>query len=336
MTLLSRSVPLWTVCVLLFLTGCRATQVEHDGKTFRLALLDMYTDQAMDNLIRAHDYKPFMQLTYRDLLVQDTDTVFGELSNTQATTHGKQFNVAAPLTAAFTRTILSTFGVRGSAQRQGQMSFHAEVVTESNDVYEKYMSFAHNPALFMVSDKKPTCPVHLMRKEGGKYYFIPEGAAPVFQDLVMKTTFLRGPETVPPGYYRVKVVGVSKVEAVGRNDLINATLQFDQTVPNGTGTLVLTLATGRSIQLTLYPESTTDKGPPPDLGQPVNRLDAQWNPKSPQTSVSPNDLIGATGRFFSHDFPATAPASSSLAQQVRDDLDRVRAAQANLMTIPTQ
>ena len=42
----------------------------NDGNQVRRALLDMYEDQAMDNLIRAHENLPFVQLNYHDVLVQ--------------------------------------------------------------------------------------------------------------------------------------------------------------------------------------------------------------------------------------------------------------------------
>ncbi len=40
----------------------------------------MYSDQVMDNLVRAHSGLPFVQLAYRDLFVSDDDTLSGTAS----------------------------------------------------------------------------------------------------------------------------------------------------------------------------------------------------------------------------------------------------------------
>ena len=66
-------------CTLTGTSGCLARQIAKDGTDFRQALLDMYTDQAMDNLIRARNNMPFVQVAYRNLLVQDTDKLSGKL-----------------------------------------------------------------------------------------------------------------------------------------------------------------------------------------------------------------------------------------------------------------
>src|SRR5690242_2608426 len=84
--------------VALCASGCQATQMAHDGINFRQALLSMYTDQAMDNLIRARTNMPFVQLEYKDLLVQVTDQYFGELANNQEAIGEKQFSVVKPVT----------------------------------------------------------------------------------------------------------------------------------------------------------------------------------------------------------------------------------------------
>src|SRR5947209_17161836 len=62
-------------------TGCLSRQVEADGRNFRHALLEMYTDQVMDNLVCAYNEQPFVQVAYRALVVTDTQTVKGNLGN---------------------------------------------------------------------------------------------------------------------------------------------------------------------------------------------------------------------------------------------------------------
>ncbi len=67
----------------ILLSGCMATNLKVDNLTLRNALLDVYTDQVMDNLIRARTFQPFVQLAYRNILLQEANTYFGELTNAQ-------------------------------------------------------------------------------------------------------------------------------------------------------------------------------------------------------------------------------------------------------------
>src|SRR6516164_8089761 len=47
--------------------GCRSAQLRHDQDCMRTALLDLYTNQIMDNLIRAYNGYPIVQLDYSDI-----------------------------------------------------------------------------------------------------------------------------------------------------------------------------------------------------------------------------------------------------------------------------
>src|SRR5690349_14841759 len=62
-------------CCLFVLPGCLARQVARDGRDLRGAIQDLYTDQVMDNLIRAYEGLPFVQLAYHDLVVQDANSL---------------------------------------------------------------------------------------------------------------------------------------------------------------------------------------------------------------------------------------------------------------------
>src|SRR5579883_1279474 len=71
-----RSAPLFATA-LLCLTGCLTNQVARDGRDLRQAVLAMYTDQAMDCLINAYENKPFVQVEYGKISVNDADTLKG-------------------------------------------------------------------------------------------------------------------------------------------------------------------------------------------------------------------------------------------------------------------
>jgi len=52
----------WVVCGILLLTGCRARQLCQDQDRIRCCVLDLYTNQIMDNLVRLHQCLPIVQM----------------------------------------------------------------------------------------------------------------------------------------------------------------------------------------------------------------------------------------------------------------------------------
>src|SRR5690242_3805989 len=68
----------FVACVLLAAPGCLAKQFTHDGIAIHKAAVNLYTEQAMANLIRARCNLPFVQLSYSKLSL--TDKVSGKLS----------------------------------------------------------------------------------------------------------------------------------------------------------------------------------------------------------------------------------------------------------------
>jgi hypothetical protein len=319
--------PFWaalaTGCALL--TGCQARQIAHDEKTFRQAVLDMYTDQAMDNLVRARCGMPFAQLAYRDIYVYDDDTLTGTASVDQTVDTKRGAAISA-----FLRDLTNKYSLLGTARRDKIMSLHADVVTTQNDVYDAYFAFATDPSCFVVTETKPDCPVHLMRKEGEKYYWIPLEAAPIFQQLVMKTTFMRGPETLPPpAFYEVRIVDV-KDDPAGKDGgagaapdpVVYKILYFDNSIPNGNATMIATLDDWRKIRLELQViEIAPDKSKPP-FGEPIKFLRASWAPS--RTHFDGENLRNAKARIYSHEYPPTAPIMAQ-DNRVLDSLDAIRA-----------
>jgi len=73
--------------------------------------MDMYTDQVMDNLIRAHQNLPFVQLNYHDLLVQATDQYTGTFTSTQNFT-GNRSLTFIKVAASAMHTVGSMFSGR--------------------------------------------------------------------------------------------------------------------------------------------------------------------------------------------------------------------------------
>ena len=302
-------------------TGCLARQVANDGVNARQALLDMYTDQVMDNLIRAHDNLPFVQVQYSDVTVQDADLV------------GSTLAVNWPVQA-------TTYGATGNASRSRTMSFVANPISDQNDIYDAYLTFANDPGLFIVTCDDPGEAAHICRKHDKKYYWVPVEAGPMFLNLAMITTFKRGPESVPPGAYEVTIVDV-KVEAKnGINpktgerkypmlpaDLIEATLTFSESLPNGDATMIAKLTDGRTFQIPLHFITKDIKD---GVEQEVKQGDlttklktADWSPQ--KTLYTDLDLRGARARIYSQNYPATTQViGSHPLQRINSNLNYIR------------
>src|SRR5437762_8679913 len=104
--------------------GCLGRQFARDGASMQEAVADIYTDQAMENLIRARNNLPFVQLKFTGINVSDTDdlTVSGAVKQTVQT--------ARDLFAATAmRTLINEYDVTGTGDRKRVMALNADPVT---------------------------------------------------------------------------------------------------------------------------------------------------------------------------------------------------------------
>jgi hypothetical protein len=315
--------------------GCLARQVTRDGINLRQALVDLYTDQAMDNLVRAAENRPFVQLAYTNLQVQDTDKASANTSGGEADFSGAHnFDASKVGASQFTRVTGFSgrfpFGVGG--ERDRILSFRADPVTDQNYVYERYVEFARNPALLMVGDGKPTWCVHLARRCGGKWYWIPVEAGPAFQQLVLTTSFLPPPAAVPV-YWDTTIASITaQLDQKTKEPLENRwVVTFSKQVPNDDGVLTFSLKGGKKVSLPmirvpLMPVTPDQKGSPaqsPGPGMPTSSLYTQFD----KTTIPTERLIDATGapaQFFAQNFPNLAPPPSKDNQKIQDTLESIR------------
>ncbi len=292
----------------------------------------------MDNLIRAREGMPFVQLAYRDMLVQDTDTASGGFDDSYLDQTAKAATGAGILTAV-TKTFSNTFKITATAKRDRIMSFKADPITDKNDIYELYLAYALDPDLFMVSCTKPECP-HIVRKRNGMYYWVPQDAALVFQRLVLETTFMRGAKATVPAYYEREILDVLEKEAEGQDERTYV-FHFATPVPNGEGAIEIDARGGKTSRLPLRPILVTAKDyidghgelvaeiPKTGVGGQTAYLLSNWNPKD--QNFKKEDLVGRMARIYLTDFPPPAPKPTPEMQRILDNLEQIR---ANLMTRP--
>jgi hypothetical protein len=282
-------------------TGCFSRQVQADGRNFRHALLEMYTDQVMDNLVRAHKEQPFVQVAYRALVITDTQTVKGNLGNQIDPSNSKSVvqGAAKILAIAHAYTDHLFFGGGGSSDRQ--MTFKSDPVTGKLDIYDLYAAYAHDPALFSCSDQDPGCAAHIKLKCEGKWYWVPTDAAPIFLQLVLRTTFMRGPDRPPPIYYSTTLISVEPHKTF-KDSLV---FRFDPKVRNDSGHVIVTLADGRTVRLDVVRTLEDEQGEP----LPKAERQGGWTSfllsteKLEAKSVKQADLKGRPVQYYSQNYP---------------------------------
>ncbi len=228
--------------------GCLSQQVAKDGNGIREALVDLYTDQAMDNLIRAREHRLFVQLKYSQLSVNDKHTLNASAMSEQAT-----FTTAIQqATRAVTFAAVFPFSATKTSDRT--LSFQADPVVDQNYIYNEYLSFAEDPSLFFASKQKPSCPCHIARKCGDTWYFVPANAGSAFLQLVIDTSV--GLEPQGAGVWTVSVKSASYFYD-SNGDAITGVYQLtlDSAVPNDEGRILVALASAsrRSLILEAMP-----------------------------------------------------------------------------------
>jgi hypothetical protein len=309
--------------------GCQGGRLIREGVDTRSAILELYTEQAMDNLVRARCNLPFVQLAYRNLGVQDADTLGGSLNDAVGTTMNTSRGPTGAL-AALSRSFSNNLTLNGSTNRTKTLSYSADPITDKNDIYLYYLAFANDPGLLVESCEKPKCGCHLVRQFHNKYYWIPESAAPLFLQLVLKTAMMRGPEIVPPPYYDRKIVKAHLVQPQGDNEVW--IIEFDQPIPFGDATMVLTLHKVRYRQGLTYfnePLKSTEGREFPALkeGAASTYLRATMPKKLPYQR---EELQNVPVQILSYDYPPEVPRPSPELQRLQDSVESLNLNLKNL------
>jgi hypothetical protein len=222
------------------LSGCAVHEVHKDHDLIRKTLLDLYTNQVMDNLVRCANGMPIIQLDYNNAsaTVTITNNIGG--SDSQAVTSSNVLALPAA-TASLTRTILTTLMGNASSSNGNQVAVTATPVTTSNEVYDAYLEYLTQPGSLMVScDPPPAGQAHLCKKYDGKYFWVPMSYRYSFFRLSLLTTAQRGKALLAPDpYYTVALNYEAKLPSPLGADNVFIVLKTDRPIPNDSGSLVL-------------------------------------------------------------------------------------------------
>jgi hypothetical protein len=326
---------LLAACCCAGMAGCLAHRVACDGIDLRQVLVDLYTEQAMDNLIRAVENRPFVQLAYSGLQVQDTDKASGNANSGEgdfAAGHTFDATKAGVLRLTHTAGFTGRFPFGLTGERDRILSFKADPVVEQNAIYDEYLSFARNPALFVVSDCKPDCPVHLCRKCGHKWYWVPVEAGADLLQLVMTTAINPPPVNNTTVYWDTAIASITpRLDSEGKVIPNLWVIALAKEVPNDDGVLVVSLKGGKvslPIQKVGFMPISGDKkaappSPGPGDGVPIKTLYTQFSEAVlPRARLT--ELVGAPVQFFARDYPNLSPRPSTDNQRIEDSLESIR------------
>lgn len=240
-----RLVPLFVLS--LGLTGCAVNQLRLDQDKIRCALLGLYTEQLMDNLVRAANGKPIIILDYGTAQATITAKNTATTSDSYALTHTNMLSTA---TSTFTATRLAVYTFMGALSHDNTniVSVTATPLTTSVEAYNAYLQFLAVPGSLQVGPAPPLPgTAHICRRYGKDYYWVPVEFKELFFDLAQATTSERGRLLLPPPeFYTVRIQELVKVI-----DPPNGVeVRIDREIPNDIGRVEF--SNGRRLRLNDY------------------------------------------------------------------------------------
>jgi hypothetical protein len=233
------------------MTGCAVNELRSDQDKIRCALLDLYTNQVMDNLVRAINGLPIIQLDYTNANASVTVKDAGSGSESNVTTHSNVFMIAAAGTATTTRMAVNTVMASLSHDHTNLVAVTALPVTTSVEAYNAYLQFLAIPGAFQITcTPPPEGAAHICRRYGKQYYWVPVDFKDLFFNLSLATSAERGRLLIPPPeYYSVTLQNIVG-EAVPESGQYRITVQIDQEIPNEGGKVEF--SDGKRAQLHEY------------------------------------------------------------------------------------
>jgi hypothetical protein len=225
---MNRSLLVLGVFAIVATCGCRAAQLQKDQDQMRDRLLELQTEQIMDNVIRARNSMPILHVDYKTT----TGTV------TQNADVGVDGSHSWP---AISNTI--NWMVGGSHNQV--LTVTGEPVYDQDLVYRAYLQFLHKPGRLVVSSEcPPSGAAHIVRQRGDLYYWVPVEYAVDFLDLALSTTVMRGKPITPPTKTERLIVDVvvRPVEIPNMpTTAFKFIIQFDKAVRSSEGKMKVTI-----------------------------------------------------------------------------------------------
>ncbi len=193
--------------------GCASLEAERDHDKMRTALLDLYTNQIMDNLIRAKNGMPIIQIDYTNVSANVTVKETSGISDGVTTTDINAATRSAAPALMATATTMNALTAALGFDHTNQIGLVATPVTTSDAVYDAYNEFLGNGGLRVSCGPPPKGAAHLCRRCGAAYYWVPIEYQREFLRLALVTTAQRAPLASPlDAFYSVNIVQVLSMQ----------------------------------------------------------------------------------------------------------------------------
>jgi len=312
------------------LPGCLTVlETRRDHDKIRTTLNTLYENQIIDNLIRAANGLPFVQIDYTNATTTVTVNENGSLGGTQTNSPNSASILGSALRFAHQFGSVWTYSVGGA--NSNQIALTANPVINSNEVYDAYLQFLANPgSLIVTCDPPPKDKAHICRKWEGKYYWVPIEYRFLFLKLALVTTSQRGKKLQPvDDFFPVQVKNVM-FEQQGDRGLTFLTVKLDGDVPSDNGQIEFTID-GKRVQYGVDQPPAPIEGPGPETTQVIR---IQFNPRAGGGLIGSVEDFKArlplAGKLYLRNSHPQPPTTSNLLDQVRFQLEQIRLNQIRL------
>jgi hypothetical protein len=313
------------------LTGCLAVrETQNDQDKMRTALNNLYENQIMDNLIRAANGLPFVQIDYTNATSTVSVTESGNVGGTQDLTTSRQRNLPS-MARMITRIFTNHWSYGVSGMNSNQIALTANPVINNNEVYDAYLQFLANPGSLVVScDPPPDGKAHVWRKWKGNYYWVPLEYRYLFLKLSLVTTSQRGKRLQPVDpFFTVTVIKLTN-PIPGDEGTIFLTAKLDTTVPSDSGRIEFNVD-GKRVVFTVDQVPSPVDRPAPET---TDTIIIRFNPKAAGGVIHSvadfKSRLPLQGKLFLDNSRPQQPATGDLLEAVRFQLEQIRLNQIRL------
>jgi hypothetical protein len=348
MRLMRRRTFLLPLLLVLGAAGCRSAQLAQDQDQFRARLLDLYTNQIMDNLIRADRGLPIVQLDYSAITGTITQNGMASFTSTQTTTNTKML-VIPTVVRTLTHSFMNVATFNPSAYQTNALTVTANPLLDHNEVYDAYLEYIDpnkkHPGSELTPLMRTPCEppqdvvlCGLVRRCGDMYYWIPAEYKTEFQRLSLVTTVQRGqPLTIPDKFDNTVATATVDADRESRDPpLYTYDVDFSKPMPNGSGIMELTIKDKQyRFPLQTYhgpktpPNAPRPEEVPVDPGRNTTRFLLVWDPeviKMPGLTRDdlPPLLRGQSVKVALDFFKPTVPNTMQLLKNIDNNLQLQR------------
>jgi hypothetical protein len=304
--------------------GCAVGELRSDQDKIRAALLDLYTNQIMDNLIRAGNGMPIIQLDYTNATATITVSETSSLSDGLSATDSNALTLITAPSLAIAKTAANILTGSIGTTHSNQVALTASPVTTCNEVYDAYLEFLTLPgSLRTSSTSPPEGAAHICKKCGDLYYWVPIEYRRQFFGLALATTAQRRKGLLPPNeYYEAKLEEITASKTDNKSGPVNLTVRLDKKVPNDVGRLEF-LVDKKTCSLPVAPYQPPNGDHPAETDTLVVAFDHAVLPakiKAPADLELPLDVK----LYLRHYRPVVQPTTADLLNQVTFQLQQIQ------------